>query len=85
MNIFVAFPVNYNNIHNILRGGIMQKPIKISVKGEDGYKVISMRVKEKTLEQVDNYAKLTNRSRNEILNMLLDSAIENVEIDYPEH
>ena len=63
----------------------MQKPIKISVKGEDGYKVISMRVKEKTLEQVDNYAKLTNRSRNEILNMLLDSAIENVEIDYPEH
>lgn len=63
----------------------MQKPIKISVKGEDGYKVISMRVKEKTLEQVDNYAKLTNRSRNEILNMLLDSAIENVEIDDSEH
>lgn len=61
----------------------MQKPIKISVKGEDGYKVISMRIKEKTLEQVDNFAKLTNRSRNEILNVLLDSAIENVEIDNP--
>ena len=63
----------------------MEKSIKITVKGEDGYKVISMRIKEKTLAQIDSYARAANRSRNEILNMLLDSAIENVEIDKSGH
>ena len=57
------------------------EPIKITRWGEDGYKVISMRIKEGTLEKIDLLAQQTNRSRNDILNTLLDSSVDNVEIE----
>ena len=44
-------------------------------KGEDGYKVFSIRIKEKTVMQLDAMAKNTNRSRNELIGILLDYAI----------
>ena len=51
-----------------------------SPKGEDGYKIFSIRIKDKTVEALDNLAMKTNRSRNELINMLLDYAIENSEV-----
>lgn len=57
------------------------EPIKITRRGEDGYKVISMRIKEGTLEKIDQLAQQTNRSRNDILNTLLDNSVDNVEIE----
>lgn len=53
---------------------------KKSLKGEDGYKTFSIRIKDKTVNDLDNISKQTNRSRNELINILLDYAIENCEV-----
>lgn len=53
---------------------------KKSFKGEDGYKTFSIRLKEETVSRLDDLSKQTNRSRNELINILLDYAIENSEV-----
>lgn len=55
---------------------ISKKPLK----GEDGHKVFSVRIKDETVDALDKIASETNRSRNEIIGMLLDFAIQNYEI-----
>ncbi len=53
---------------------------KKSLKGEDGYKTFSIRIKEETVTNLERIAEQSNRSRNEIINILLDYAIDNCEI-----
>lgn len=53
---------------------------KKSAKGEDGYKVFSIRIKDETVDNLDKLSKETNRSRNELINLLLDYAIDNCEV-----
>ncbi len=53
---------------------------KKSLKGEDGYKTFSIRIKEETVAELEKIAKESNRSRNDIINILLDYAIDNCEI-----
>lgn len=53
---------------------------KKSLKGEDGYKTFSIRIKDETVANLDKLAEQTNRSRNELINILLDYAIENCEV-----
>ncbi|MBQ7838145.1 MAG: ribbon-helix-helix protein, CopG family [Clostridia bacterium] len=53
---------------------------KKSLKGEDGYKTFSIRIKDDTVNKLDTLSKESNRSRNELINILLDYAIENCEI-----
>lgn len=53
---------------------------KRDLKGEDGYKTFSIRIKEETVVNLDRLSKSTNRSRNELINMLIDFAIENCEV-----
>ena len=53
---------------------------KKSIKGEDGYKTFSIRIKDETVENLDKLSKETNRSRNELINILLDFAIKNSEV-----
>ncbi|MBQ8132863.1 MAG: CopG family transcriptional regulator [Clostridia bacterium] len=55
---------------------ITKKPLK----GEDGYKTFSIRIKDETVARLDNLAAETNRSRNDLINILLDYAIENCEV-----
>lgn len=50
-------------------------------KGEDGHKVFSIRIKDETLERLDDIARRTNRSRNDLINMLLDFGMDHCEID----
>ncbi|MBE6667743.1 MAG: ribbon-helix-helix protein, CopG family [Ruminococcaceae bacterium] len=57
------------------------KIIKINKKGEDGYKVISIRIPDGTLKKLDDLSQKSNRSRNEIINIILDSSIDDVEIN----
>ncbi len=57
------------------------KPLKIKKRGEDGNKIISVRIKENILEQLDKIASETNHSRNELINMILDHGIKNIEIE----
>lgn len=49
-------------------------------KGEDGYRVFSIRIKEETVNNLDALARDTNRSRNELINILLDYALSHCEI-----
>ena len=55
--------------------------IKINKKGEDGYKVISVRIKEGTLSKIDKLSSESNRSRNELINILLENCVDDVEIN----
>lgn len=50
------------------------------LKGEDGHKVFSIRIKDETIARLDEIAKKTNRSRNDLINMLLDYGMDNCEI-----
>ena len=53
---------------------------KSGIKGDDGYKVFSVRIKDKTVESLEKLVIETNRSRNELINILLEYSIENCEI-----
>lgn len=53
---------------------------KDKLKGEDGFKVFSVRMREEMVAMLDRISANTNRSRNEIINILLDYAIERCEI-----
>lgn len=53
---------------------------KKSLKGEDGYKTFSIRIREETVAELDHLSAETNRSRNELINLLLDYAIANSEV-----
>ncbi|MBR7100724.1 MAG: ribbon-helix-helix protein, CopG family [Clostridia bacterium] len=54
--------------------------IKKRLKGEDGYKTFSIRIKDETTERLNELAAKTNRSRNELVNILLDYAMDNCEV-----
>lgn len=55
--------------------------LKIKRKGEDGNKVISVRIREDILAQLDRLAAETNRSRNELINIILDHGVKNLEVE----
>lgn len=57
------------------------EPLKIKKRGEDGNKVIAVRVREDTLAALDKIAAETNRSRNELINIILTYGVENLEIE----
>ena len=40
-----------------------------------------MRMKDETIERLDGLSKKTNRSRNELINILIESAMEIVKIE----
>ena len=54
--------------------------IRINRKGEDGYKIISVRIKEGTLQKIDDLSNKSNRSRNELINIILENSVDDVEI-----
>ena len=64
---------------------IMAEEIKIKRKnakrGDDGYKIVSVRMKDELIERLDKLSADTNRSRNELINMLLNAAMEIVKIE----
>lgn len=57
------------------------EPLKIKRRGEDGNKVITVRIREDTLEALDKIAAETNRSRNELINIILSHGVQNLEIE----
>lgn len=63
----------------------MAEEIKIKKKvarhGDDGYKIVSVRMKDELLEKLDKLSAETNRSRNELINILLDAAVDIVKIE----
>ncbi len=59
----------------------MKREILISRKsGEDGHKVVSVRMRDETLAKLDDLSVQTNRSRNELINLLLEEALKDVTV-----
>ncbi len=54
---------------------------KKELKGEDGYKTFSIRVKDETVSKLEHLAAQTNRSRNAVINLLLEYAIEHCDVE----
>ncbi|MDD6478189.1 MAG: CopG family transcriptional regulator [Oscillospiraceae bacterium] len=54
--------------------------LKIKKRGEDGNKIISVRIKEDILNELDRISKESNYSRNELINLILRYGVENLEI-----
>ena len=63
----------------------MAKEIKITKKaarrGDDGYKIVSVRMRDEMIARLDALSSETNRSRNELINSLLDAALDIVQIE----
>ena len=50
-------------------------------RGEDECRVVSVRMRDELIARLDDLSAKTNRSRNELINLLLDSAIDIVKIE----
>lgn len=57
------------------------KPLIIRPKGEDGYKTFSIRIKEETVERIDEIVKQTGRTRNELIGLFLNYAVEHCKVE----
>lgn len=58
------------------------KPKK--VKGEDGFKTFSIRIREDTVSRIDKISSETNRSRNELIGLLLEYALDRCVVEKEE-
>lgn len=56
-------------------------PLIIKKRGEDGNRVITVRIREDTLAELDRLAAESNRSRNELINLILAHGVKNIEIE----
>ncbi len=56
------------------------KPLVIKRRGEDGTRVISLRIRQEILDSLDELAKECNYSRNELINIILEYGVNNIEI-----
>ena len=50
-------------------------------RGDDGYRTFSVRIKEETVEKLDGIAKETGRTRNNLIGLLLEYAVDNCVIE----
>lgn len=56
------------------------EPLIIKRRGEDGTKVITIRIKEDLLKAIDTIASESNYSRNELICTILQHGVNNIEI-----
>ena len=57
------------------------EPLIIKKRGEDGNRIITVRIREDTLAELDRLAAESNRSRNELINIILAHCLKNIEIE----
>lgn len=53
-------------------------------KGEDGHKVFSIRIKDEVVAQLEDICAKTGHSRNELIGIFLEYALDNCEIAEPD-
>lgn len=58
-----------------------KEPLKLKRRGEDGNRIISVRIREDTLAELDRLAAELNYSRNELINIILSYGVKNLEIE----
>ena len=54
---------------------------KVAKRGDDGYKIVSVRMKDELIEKLDGLSVDTTRSRNELINILLEAAVDIVKVE----
>jgi len=57
------------------------EPLVIKRRGDDGTKVITVRIREELLSELDRIASVSNHSRNELINIILAYGVNNIEIE----
>ena len=58
-----------------------KEPLRIKRRGEDGNKMITVRIREDTLAEIDKIASMANYSRNELINIFLSHGVKNIIIE----
>ena len=58
-----------------------QRTIDYKKRGEGGNRIITVRIREDTLAELDRLATESNRSRNELINIILAHGVKNIEIE----
>ena len=56
-------------------------PLITKKRGDDGNRIITVRIREDTLAELDRLAAESNRSRNELINLILAHGVKNIEIE----
>lgn len=77
---FVKVEYNYKSEVELM-ADVIKITKKGSKRGDDGCKVVSVRMKDELISRLDDLSVKTNRSRNELINLLLNAAIEIVKIE----
>ncbi len=60
---------------------LKNEPLVIKRRGEDGNRIITVRLREDTLAELDRIAAESNYSRNELINIILAHGVKNIEIE----
>ncbi len=58
-----------------------KEPLKIKRRGDDGNRVITVRIREDTLSEIDRIASAANYSRNELINIILSHGVKNIVVE----
>ena len=61
-------------------GAVIKIPKKSNLKGEDGYKIFSVRIRNETANALEELSIKSNRSRNELISMILEYAVVHTDI-----
>ena len=57
------------------------EPLIIKKRGDDGNTVISIRIRNDIVKKLDKLSAETNRSRNELINTILDHGLKNIVVE----
>lgn len=57
------------------------EPLRIKKRGEDGNRVITVRIREDTLAALDRLAAESNYFRNELINIILRCGVEHIRVE----
>lgn len=60
---------------------MQDEPLVLKKRGEDRNRVISVRIREDTLAELDRIAAETNYFRNELINLILRHGVKNLKIE----
>lgn len=58
--------------------------LRIKVRGEDGYRTFTIRIKDRTFQGIETIASKTGRSRNELIGLMLEYALPRIKIESDE-
>lgn len=57
----------------------------IRPRGDDGYRVFSVRIPQKTVDRLEEVSRQTNRSRNELIGVFLEYALDHLVVQEKEN